>query len=87
MWQEINKQLVLSVKFADFTTAWAFMTEAAIAAEKLGHHPDWQNVYNRVVIRLSTHEAGNTLTSKDFTLAEAIDNILSKYNFETLQIS
>lgn len=61
--------------FQDFTEAFAFMTRAALIAEKLDHHPDWSNVYNRVEVRLNTHDAGG-LTAKDFTLAQAIDGIL-----------
>ncbi|HMX86651.1 MAG TPA: 4a-hydroxytetrahydrobiopterin dehydratase, partial [Saprospiraceae bacterium] len=69
MWTENDKQLSISVSFTDFSSAWAFMTEVALVAEKAGHHPDWHNVYNRVTIRLSTHEAGNTVTQKDRDLA------------------
>ncbi len=79
MWTENDKQLSISVSFTDFSSAWAFMTEVALVAEKAGHHPDWHNVYNRVTIRLSTHEAGNTVTQKDRDLASAIDHILSRY--------
>jgi len=58
--------------FADFAEAFAFMTRVALAAERLDHHPDWSNAWNRVAIRLSTHAAGG-LTSADFALARAID--------------
>ncbi len=61
--------------FQDFTEAFAFMTRAALIAEKLDHHPDWSNVYNRVQVRLNTHDAGG-LTAKDFALAQAMDGIL-----------
>jgi 4a-hydroxytetrahydrobiopterin dehydratase len=59
-------------EFKNFSQAFAFMTQVAIAAEKANHHPDWSNVYNKVTIRLSTHDAGG-LTEKDFQLAECID--------------
>lgn len=59
-------------KFADFTEAFAFMTRVARHAEALDHHPEWQNVYNRVSVRLTTHDAGG-LTEKDLELARAID--------------
>lgn len=59
-------------KFADFNAAFGFMTRVALAAEKADHHPEWSNVYNRVEITLTTHDAGG-LTVKDFDLAAAID--------------
>jgi 4a-hydroxytetrahydrobiopterin dehydratase len=61
-----------SFKFADFSAAFAFMTRVALAAEKADHHPDWSNVWNRVDVKLTTHDAGG-LTEKDFALAAAID--------------
>jgi 4a-hydroxytetrahydrobiopterin dehydratase len=62
-----------SFKFADFTQAWSFMTRVALAAEKADHHPEWFNVYNRVDITLSTHDAGG-LSAKDVALAKIIDS-------------
>lgn len=59
-------------KFATFTEAFAFMTRAALDAEKMDHHPDWRNVYNTVEVRLSTHDAGG-LTQRDFDLAVKMD--------------
>ena len=61
-------------KFADFSEAFAFMTRVALAAEKADHHPEWRNVWNRVDILLTTHEADG-LTSRDIALAEKIDAI------------
>jgi 4a-hydroxytetrahydrobiopterin dehydratase len=61
-------------RFKDFSAAFAFMTRVALLAEKAGHHPDWSNVYNRVSIGLSTHDAGG-LTAKDTALAAQIDEI------------
>ncbi len=52
------------------------MTQVAIEAEKLNHHPNWSNVYNSVTINLSTHDAGNIITNKDRELAKAIDRLL-----------
>ncbi len=60
--------------FADFSEAFGFMTRAALVAEKLDHHPDWSNVYNKVSVCLSTHSAGG-VTDKDFALAKAMDAI------------
>lgn len=59
-------------KFKDFSEAFAFMTRVALLAEKADHHPEWQNVYNRVTIVLTTHSADG-LTQKDMDLAQAID--------------
>ena len=63
-----------SFKFADFNQAWGFMTRVALAAEKADHHPEWSNVYNRVEITLSTHDAGG-LSQKDVALAKVIDSV------------
>ena len=61
-----------SVKFKDFSTAWSFMNRVALAAEAADHHPEWFNVYNKVDIVLSTHDAGG-LTGRDVALAKKID--------------
>ena len=63
------------VAFADFSEAWAFMSRVALLAEKHDHHPEWSNVYNRVSITLSTHDAGG-LSARDLALAQAIDALL-----------
>jgi 4a-hydroxytetrahydrobiopterin dehydratase len=62
------------LRFADFSEAFAFMTRVALLAEKADHHPEWTNVWNRVSITLTTHDAGG-LTSRDLDLAKAIDRI------------
>ena len=59
--------------FSDFTAAFSFMTGVAILAEKQNHHPNWSNVYNRVEIRLNTHDAGDVVTEKDHQLAKSIE--------------
>lgn len=61
-------------KFADFSSAFAFMARVALLAEKQDHHPDWSNSYNTVSITLSTHSVGG-LSEKDFVLARAIDTL------------
>ena len=61
-------------KFANFSQAWGFMARVALLAEKFDHHPEWSNVYNRVEITLSTHDAGG-LSSRDLALAHAIDGL------------
>ena len=76
MWQEKNNQLYRKFQFKDFSEAFAFMTRVALEAEKMDHHPLWTNVYNTVEIWLSTHSAGDVLTSKDRQLAEKIDDLV-----------
>jgi|SRR3990172_1661443 len=63
-------------KFTDFNAAFGFMTRAALVAEKMDHHPEWLNVWNRVEVTLSTHDAGG-LTELDVKLAQAMDKIAS----------
>jgi 4a-hydroxytetrahydrobiopterin dehydratase len=75
MWTEEDNALVKSFTFNNFSEAFAFMTRVAIAAEKIDHHPWWSNVYNKVEIKLSTHDAGNIVTAKDRKLAQIIDEI------------
>lgn len=76
MWTEEENQLKRSFTFKDFTEAFAFMTRVAFLAESHQHHPNWFNVYNRVDIALTTHDAGNVVTDKDRKLAKAIDQLL-----------
>ncbi len=75
MWKEENNELQRSFVFADFSEAFAFMTRVALLAESMDHHPNWSNVYNKVDIHLSTHDAGNMVTEKDRKLAAAIDKL------------
>ncbi len=67
-----GEAIARSFRFADFSQAFAFMTRGALAAEKLDHHPEWSNVYNRVEVKLTTHDAGG-LTKLDFDLARLLD--------------
>ena len=76
MWKEENNKLTRKFEFDDFVAAFGFMTQVAIIAEKMNHHPNWSNVYNEVTIELSTHDAGNIVTDKDRKLAEAIDKLV-----------
>jgi 4a-hydroxytetrahydrobiopterin dehydratase len=79
MFQQQDHFLQARFVFTDFRTAWAFMTEVAFEAEISQHHPNWENVYNQVVIKLTTHDAGNTVTEKDYKLAAHIEKIAQKY--------
>lgn len=73
-WREVDGRdaIAKSFKFADFNAAFAFMTRAALMAEKLDHHPEWSNVYNRVDVTLSTHDSGG-VTELDVALAAFMD--------------
>jgi 4a-hydroxytetrahydrobiopterin dehydratase len=81
IWSEVKniengqEYLKKEFKFEDFISAWAFMNKVALIAEKLGHHPDWSNSYNKVIIMLSSHDAGNKITEKDRNLADLIDKL------------
>lgn len=75
-WKEQNNRLCKTFKFNDFSEAFAFMTRVALAAEKMDHHPFWTNVYNVVTFELSTHDAGDQVTEKDWELARIIDKLV-----------
>jgi len=75
MWKEQDNKLKKTFQFKNFVDAFAFMTKVAIEAERMDHHPWWANVYDRVEIELSTHDAGNTVTNKDRKLAQIIDQL------------
>jgi len=77
MWKKENNSLYKKFEFKNFSEAFAFMTRVALAAEKADHHPLWTNVYNKVEIWLSTHDAGDVVTDKDKALAKAIDKIVA----------
>ncbi len=76
MWNEKNNQLNKKFEFKNFSEAFAFMTRVALAAEKMDHHPLWTNVYNKVEIWLSTHDAKDTVTEKDRKLSRLIDDLI-----------
>jgi 4a-hydroxytetrahydrobiopterin dehydratase len=75
-WEEKNDALYRKIEFKDFSHAFAFMTRVALAAEKMDHHPRWENVYNKVEIWLNTHDAGDKVTDKDRELAKKIDALV-----------
>jgi len=80
IWQEKNNKLQASFEFKNFTDAFAFMIEVAVQVEKLDHHPEWTNIWNKVVFSLCTHDAGDIVTEKDRELAAAIDKVFTKYS-------
>lgn len=71
-----GKAIERTLRFADFSEAFAFMTRVALLAEKADHHAEWFNVYNRVEITLTTHDAGG-LSQRDVAMAKAIDALLA----------
>ncbi len=75
-WNVVDGKLHKEFKFANFTAAFGFMTKVAIEANTMNHHPEWFNVWNKVVIDLVTHEAGNQISELDVTLARTIEAIL-----------
>jgi 4a-hydroxytetrahydrobiopterin dehydratase len=77
-WQLREGKLHLKIVFANFVAAFDFMGKVALLAEAASHHPEWSNVYNRVEIDLTTHDAGG-ITELDFDLAEKIDLVLAEY--------
>ena len=76
-WTEEGGALRRRLTFTNFSEAFAFMTRVALLAEKMNHHPEWSNVWNRVDITLTTHDAGNTVTDNDRAMAAAIDALLA----------
>ena len=77
MWKEKNGYLEKEFVFDDFVEALAFVFKVGVLAEKLAHHPDITIVYNKVLIRTTTHDEGNKITEKDRKLAEMIDKVYS----------
>ena len=76
-WAVANGKLHREFRFPDFVHAFGFMATAAIAIEKMNHHPEWSNVYNRVTVDLTTHDAGG-ITQKDLDLAALLDELAAR---------
>lgn len=74
-WSLAQGKLHREYKFADFVHAFGFMATAAIAIEKMNHHPEWSNVWNKVVVDLTTHDAGG-ISAKDIELAKLLDSLI-----------
>ena len=81
MWINTGNALERSFEFKDFVDAFSFMTKVAFAAEIQNHHPTWTNTWNKLSIRLSTHDAGDTITEKDIHLADTIDKLFNDHSF------
>jgi 4a-hydroxytetrahydrobiopterin dehydratase len=77
-WTHRDKKIRKEFKFANFRDAFAFMTRCALEIEKMDHHPEWFNVYNKLTVELTTHDAGD-VTSKDVELAGIMDRVYSRY--------
>jgi len=77
-WEEKNNFLVKTFTFSNFINAFMFMTEVAALAEKMSHHPWWENSFHVVTIRLTTHDKGDRITEKDREMADRIDEIYTK---------
>lgn len=75
-WQIADNKLLKSFEFSDFAAAFAWMTQIAIQAEKMNHHPEWFNVYNKVKVELTTHDASG-ITELDFALATKMEQAAS----------
>ena len=73
-WSVVDGKLHKEFQFSDFNEAFGFMARASMHIEKMNHHPEWTNVYNRVMVRLTTHDAGHTVTPKDWELAKVLDD-------------
>ncbi len=71
-WKHDHDTLAKEFKFGTFKEALSFMVRVGFEAELMNHHPDWTNIYNRVAIRLNTHDAGGKVTAKDIALAKKI---------------
>jgi 4a-hydroxytetrahydrobiopterin dehydratase len=75
-WIIKDNQLTQTFTFKNFKEAWGFMSKVALVAEKMDHHPNWSNEYNKVTIKLSTHDAGDIVTDLDHKLAAEIDKLV-----------
>ena len=74
-WIIDKKTIKKEFKFDNFIDAFGFMSKVALLAEKMDHHPDWQNIYNKVIVNLTTHDKGG-ITNNDIELAESIDELI-----------
>ena len=77
-WVLSNNKLTKTFEFETFEAAIDFMVRASKVISEVDHHPEWTNVYNRVIVALCTHDAGNVVTQKDYDLASALDRVSSQ---------
>ena len=78
-WSITKNALQKTFVFKDFTAAWGFMSQVAQKADTMNHHPEWCNIYNRVNVTLTTHDAGNSVQDNDWKLAKFMDKISAQY--------
>jgi 4a-hydroxytetrahydrobiopterin dehydratase len=76
-WRLEDDKLLMDIKLKNFSEALSFLVKVGIEAEKLNHHPEIHNIYNKVTLKLTTHDAGNRVTEKDIVLARSIENLVS----------
>jgi 4a-hydroxytetrahydrobiopterin dehydratase len=76
-WRLEDDKLLMDIKLKNFSEAISFLVKVGIEAEKLNHHPEIHNIYNKVTLKLTTHDAGNRVTEKDIVLARVIENLVS----------
>ncbi len=75
-WSVVDDEIARKFEFKNFVEAFGFLSQVAVLAEKHGHHPRIENIYNKVHLSMNTHDAGNKITSRDLKLAEMIETIL-----------
>jgi 4a-hydroxytetrahydrobiopterin dehydratase len=78
-WTFTGDALMFHVELADFSAAWALLSEVALLAERQGHHPDWRNCWSHIDIRLTTHDAGNRVSQRDIEFVRAFQPILRRH--------
>jgi 4a-hydroxytetrahydrobiopterin dehydratase len=75
-WKVVRDALEQTFEFADFSEALGFIVRVGVEAERINHHPEIANVWNRVTLRLTTHDAGNKISERDFALAKAVQSLV-----------
>lgn len=79
-WEEKDNQLIREFKFSNFQETIGFMVQAAFIIEQQNHHPSWENTYNKLLIKLTTHDEGDVVTKKDRDLAKALDALFENFS-------